>query len=86
MHGLSSNRIATYRYVTLLPSLALAPGVAFADSFACPADSTSLNCRLLGVLHWLEAAAWVLVILLAIVIGVVIHIVRKNRLSRKGGR
>jgi hypothetical protein len=41
---------------------------------------------MVGLLHWLEAAAWVLGILLLIVIAVAIHLFRKNRLSRKGGR
>jgi disulfide bond formation protein DsbB len=86
VQGLSSNRIATYRYAALPALLAFLPGAAFADSAACPANSASLDCRLLGFLHWLEAAAWVLVILLLIVIGIVIHVIRKNRLSRKEGR
>jgi hypothetical protein len=59
---------------------------AFADSTACSAGSTTLECRLLGFLHWLEAAAFVLVIVLVIVIGLAIHLFRKNRLSRKEGR
>jgi len=41
---------------------------------------------MVGFLHWLEAAAWVLGILLLIVIAAAIYLVRKNRLSRKGGR
>ena len=86
MQGLISNRIATCRYAVLSATLAFAPIAAFADSTACPADSTSLECRMLGLLHWLEAAALVLVILLVIVIGVAVHLFRKNRLSRKGGR
>lgn len=86
MQGLFSNRIATYRYVVLLASLGMLPAAAFADSATCSVDSTSLECRLLGFLHWLEAAAFVLVILLIIVIGVAIHLFRKNRLSRKEGR
>lgn len=87
MQGLSSNRFPTYTYVALLAVLAsLTPVAAFAESAACSADSTTLECRLLGFLHWLEAAAFVLVILLVIVIGLAIHLFRKNRLSRKGGR
>ena len=87
MQGLSSTRFATYRYVVPLAVLAsLAPFAAFAESTACSADSTTLECRLLGFLHWLEAAAFVLVILLVIVIALAIHLFRKNRLSRKGGR
>ena len=87
MQGLSSTRFATYRYIVLLAVIAwLAPVAAFADSTACSADSTTLECRLLGFLHWLEAAAFVLVILLVIVISLAIHLFRKNRLSRKGGR
>jgi uncharacterized membrane protein len=87
VQGLFSNRIATYRYAVLLWLLALlAPVTAFADSTACAANSTSLECKLRGFLQWLEAAAWVLVILLVIVIALAIHLVRKNRLSRTGGR
>ena len=87
MQGLISKRIATCRYVVLPAVVAsLAPGTAFADSPPCPANSTALDCRLLGLLRWLEATAFVLVILLVIVVGIVVHLVRKNRLSRKGGR
>ena len=86
MQGLLSNRVATCRYVVLLAAPALLPVAAFADSGACTANSTSLECRLLGFLHWLEAAAFVLVILLVIVIALAIHLFRKNRLSRKEGR
>jgi hypothetical protein len=86
VQGLLSNRIATCRYVVLLATLGLlTPAAAFADPTACTADSTSLECRLLGFLHWLEAAAFVLVILLLIVIGIAIYLFRKNRLSSKGG-
>jgi hypothetical protein len=89
VQGLFSKRITTYRYVVLLAGLDLIPVGAFADSTAstsCSATSTSLDCRLLGFLHWLEAAAFVLVILLLIVIALAIHLFRKNRLSRKEGR
>lgn len=86
MQGLISNRIATCRYAVLPAALTFFPVAALADSTACPADSTSLECRLLGLLHWLEAAALILVILLVIVIGVAVHLFRKNRLNRKGGR
>ena len=85
MQGLFANRIATYRYV-VFPAMTLAPVAAFGDAAHCGADSTSLECRLLGFLHWLEAAAFVLVILLVIVIAVTVHLFRKNRLSRKEGR
>jgi hypothetical protein len=86
VQGLSSSRIATYRYVVLPAALAFVPIAAFADSAACSANSATLECRLLGLLHWLEAAAFVLVILLVIVIALAIHLFRKNRLSRKEGR
>ena len=86
MQGLPSSRIATYRYVVLPAAFALVPVAAFGDSPACSSDSTTLDCRLLGFLHWLEAAAFVLVILLVIVIGLAIHLFRKYRLSRKEGR
>lgn len=86
MQGHFANRIATYRYIVLPAILTLVPGAAFGDATHCGADSTSLECRLLGFLHWLEAAAFVLVILLVIVIAVAVHLFRKNRLSRKEGR
>jgi hypothetical protein len=71
----------------VLPAaFAFVPVAAFADSTACSIDSTTLECRLLGFLHWLEAAAFVLIILLLIVIALAIHLFRKNRLSRKEGR
>ena len=86
MQGFFSNRIATCRYVVLLPGFMLVPIGAFADAVPCPMNSTSLECRMLGFLHWLEAAAWILAILLFIVIGLAIHLIRKNRLNRKEGR
>jgi ABC-type spermidine/putrescine transport system permease subunit I len=85
VQGHLSKRIATCRYVVFLAMLGwLAPAAALGDSTACSPDSTSLECRLLGFLHWLEAAAFVLVILLLIVIGIAIYLFRKNRLSSKG--
>ena len=87
MQGLSSNRAATCRYVVLTAVLMIAaPAMALADPLDCSATDTSLGCRLQGVLHWLEAAAFVLIVLLVVVIGVAIHLFRKNRLSRKEGR
>jgi len=86
VQGLFSNHMVTTRYILLSAALASLAPAAFADAPACPANSTALDCRMLGLLHWLEAAAFVLVILLIIVIGAAIHIIRKNRLSRKGGR
>lgn len=87
MDGLSSNRMATHRYRLSLALLAfLGPAAAYADSPACAAGDTSLNCRLLELLHWLEATALVLAIILVAVIAIAIHLYRKNRLSRKGGR
>jgi hypothetical protein len=64
----------------------LGPAVAFAESATCSASDTSLDCRLVGLLHWLEAAAFVLVLVLLVVIGVAIHLFRKNRMNRKEGR
>ena len=86
MHGLSSNRIATYRYVAIPALLAFLPATAFADTAPCPANSTELDCRLLGFLKWLEGTAWVLGILLIIVIAIAVHLIRKNRPTRKEGR
>lgn len=87
MQEISSNRFTAKRYVVAATILAmLGPAAAFADSAACSATDTSLNCRLVGLLHWLEAAAFVLVLVLIAVVAVAIHLFRKNRLSRKGGR
>jgi hypothetical protein len=58
---------------------------AWADS-PCSAESTGLECRLAGVLHWLEAAALVLALVLIAVVGVAVHLLRKNRVTRKAGR
>jgi hypothetical protein len=63
----------------------LAASAAYADA-ACSASSTSLECRLKGVLHWLDAAALVLALALIIAIGFVVHLFRKNRPNRKAGR
>jgi hypothetical protein len=84
VQGHISNRIAAYRYI-VLPAALFAPVAALAET-ACSTDSTSLDCRLREFLHWLQAAAFGLVILLIIVIAVVVHLFRKNRLSRKEGR
>ena len=87
MQEISSNRFAARRYVVAAAGFALlGPLTGYADSPACSAADTSLNCRLVGLLHWLEAAAFVLVLVLIAVIAVAIHLFRKNRLSRKGGR
>lgn len=87
MHGLSSNRVNTCIYAALTAVLMTAtPMAARADVTSCSAGSTSLSCRLLGVLHWLEAAAFVLVLVLIGVVWVAIHLYRKNRPSQKGGR
>lgn len=87
MQEISPNRFAAKRYVVVAAAFALlGPLASYADSPACSADSTSLACRLIGVLHWLEAAAFVLALVLVAVIGVAIHLFRKNRISRKGGR
>jgi putative exporter of polyketide antibiotics len=84
---LSSNRATTRRYVVLAAVQMIAvPGTLLAESASCSANNTSLSCRLQGVLHWLEAVAWVLAVLLVLVVGIAIHLLRKNRLSRKGGR
>jgi hypothetical protein len=81
---ITPNRFAARRYVAVAAVFALlGPIAAYADSPACSATDTSLNCRLLGLLHWLEAAAFVLALVLIAVIGVAIHLFRKNRLSRK---
>jgi uncharacterized membrane protein YhdT len=84
---LSRNRFATSRYAAPLAALALfSAAAAHAASTECAADDASLSCRLTGVLHWLEAAALVLGIVLIAVIAVAVHLIRKNRLSRKEGR
>ena len=87
MEGLSSNRMATTRYALAAGGLALvSTAAARADTAVCSASDTSLSCRLTGLLHWLEAAAFVLGMVLIVVIGVAIHLFRKNRPSRKGER
>ena len=85
--GQSSKQMipSRYRVVGAVAMLA-GTGAAHAATINCAADSTSLNCRLIGLLHWLEAAAFVLAIVLIAVIAVAVHLFRKNRLSRKGGR
>jgi uncharacterized membrane protein YhdT len=73
-----------YKVVVTLPLLA--GTTAWAATSDCAIDSDPLACRLTGVLHWLEAAAFVLGIVLIAVIAVAIHFIRKNRLNRKAGR
>lgn len=87
MQGISSNRFAAKRYAVAAAVFALlGPLAGYVDSPACSATDDSLNCRLVGLLHWLEVAAFVLVLVLIAVIAVAIHLFRKNRLSRKEGR
>ena len=87
MQGLFQNRIATHRYCAPFAALAVfSAATAHAATTDCAAGDTSLGCRLVGVLHWLEAAAFVLGIILVAVIAVAVHLYRKNRLSRKAGR
>ena len=87
MQELSQNRIATGRYIAPVTTLALfLATTAHAATADCAADGASLSCRLTGVLHWLEAAAFVLAIVLIAVIAVAVHLIRKNRLTRKEGR
>lgn len=87
MQGLWSKRAATRRYAVLAAVWMMAgTAAAVGQEASCSAGDTSLGCRLTGVLHWLEAAAFVLVLVLVAVIGVAIHLFRKNRLSRKEGR
>jgi uncharacterized membrane protein YhdT len=74
------------RYKVLATLPLLAGTAARAAAFDCTAGDTSLNCRLTGVLHWLEAAAFLLGLILIAVIAVAVHLFRKNRLSRKEGR
>lgn len=64
----------------------LAGTAARASTPDCSVSSDALTCRLTGVLHWLEAAAFILAIILVAVIAIAVHLVRKNRLSRKAGR
>ncbi|HEY5381343.1 MAG TPA: hypothetical protein VIJ65_03750 [Acidobacteriaceae bacterium] len=45
----------------------------------CSASDATLSCRLTGVLHWLDAAAILLVLVLLAVIGIAIYVYRKNR-------
>lgn len=82
MHEISANRSARGRYAPIFQASVLS---LFAAPACSPAD-TSLACRLTGLLNWLEAAAVVLTLVLLVVIGVAIHLIRKNRVTRKGGR
>jgi hypothetical protein len=53
--------------------------VAHAATHACSASDTSFPCRLDQLLHWLDAAAILLFLILLAVIVVAIHLYRKNR-------
>jgi len=87
VQGFFRNRIATNRYTASIATFALFfAATAKAVTPDCAADSDSLSCRLTGVLHWLEAAAFVLGIVLVAVIAAAVHLIRKNRISRKAGR
>lgn len=87
MQGLFRNRIATNRYIAPLGALPLLVArAALAADAPCTAGDTSLSCRLTGLLHWLEAAAFFLALVLVALIAVTIHLFRKNRPSRKEGR
>lgn len=80
MHALSATRRTPLRWIAPLvaASLALA-SAAHASDHPCLADDNSFACRLTGLLHWLEAAAWILAIILVAVIAVAVHLYRKNR-------
>jgi hypothetical protein len=71
--------------VTALAGGALTTAAAYGQSACSPGD-TSLSCRLVGVLHWLEAMAVVLAIVLVLVIGVAVYLFRRNRARGRTAR
>jgi len=74
------------RAVALAAVSLLSPVVALAAPANCSVSDTSFECRLTGLLHWLEAAAFLLAFVLAVVVAVAIHLIRKNRLNRENTR
>jgi hypothetical protein len=52
----------------------------------CDVSGETLNCKLLDVLHFLYGAAGVLAFILLLVVGVAIHIYRKNKRQGKDPR
>lgn len=84
MYGISATLSASRTYIAPIPAalLLLAPSVHTVTPACSPSD-TSFACRLNGLLNWLEATAVVLALVLLVVIGVAIHLFRKNKANRR---
>ncbi|HEX4155330.1 MAG TPA: hypothetical protein VHY48_06935 [Acidobacteriaceae bacterium] len=72
-----TNRAPALRYIAAL-CLLFTPA-AHAATVNCSVDNSTLSCRLNEFLHWLDAAAVVLSLVLLAVIALAIHLYRKNR-------
>ena len=83
MHGLSATHSISRRYIALIPAVLLLSTAAHADTPPCSVSDTSFACRLAALLNWLEATAVVLALILLVVIGIAIHLFRKNKASRR---
>lgn len=84
MHSTSTTHGASRTYIALIPAvLLLLPASAHADTPPCSVSDTSFACRLAALLNWLEATAVVLALILVAVIGVAIHLFRKNKANRR---
>jgi hypothetical protein len=81
VHAASANRTPARSCTRLLaaPVLLLLTSAAHAAEPNCTADPTTFPCRMIGLLHWLEATAWVLAIIFVVVLAIAIHLYRKNR-------
>ncbi|HVG27625.1 MAG TPA: hypothetical protein VM865_08475 [Acidobacteriaceae bacterium] len=56
------------------------------SSSDCSAATSSFGCRLSAILHWLEAAAWILAVVLVLVLGFAVHLYVKLRGSSRDRR
>ena len=83
MYGISATHSVSRRYIALIPAVLLPAAAAHADTRPCSVSDTSFACRLSSLLNWLEATAVVLALILLVVIGVAIHLFRKNKASRR---
>lgn len=87
MHVIPANRKTAARYLVSIPVFLLLNALqAYGATQPCSPTDNSLPCRLTGVLNWLEAAAVILAIILLVVIGVAVHLIRKNQISRRDRR
>ena len=92
MYGIPATRSAAYRYrarliyVPLAAASLLLSATARAVTPACSPTDTTFACRLTGLLTWLQAAAVILAVVLVVVIGVTVHLIRKNQAARRNRR